>query len=65
MEGGNDVVDNINVGVVNYVYFGFFILYLGYKYYVIVIGIYLFIYLFVYDVICVFLKMLLNFFFRI
>lgn len=64
MEGGNDVVDNINVGVVNYVYFGFFILYLGYKYYVIVIGIYLFIYLFVYDVICVFLKML-NFFFRI
>lgn len=61
MEGGNDVVDNINVGVVNYVYFGFLILYLGYKYYVIVIGIYLFIYLFVYDVICVFLKML-NFF---
>lgn len=65
MEGGNDVVDNINVGVVNYVYFGFFILYLGYKYYVIVIGIYLFIYLFIFDVICVFLKMLLNFFFRI
>lgn len=64
MEGGNDVVDNINVGVVNYVYFGFFILYLGYKYYVIVIGIYLFIYLFIFDVICVFFENV-EFFFRI